>query len=394
MSWNLDRTRALVRGNGMVYCYAVFIAGYFMLPMVSGHRRLYYLLVIPPVLMLWRELLARYKGNTLMYLALAFMGYMTSSLLWTPGFSQTEALWSLWFSFALVTFFAITGFLWVEKPELMDKLLHGGLYVAAAAGLVSILAWYLQNPFPSSRLELLGVMSQTNNAACVFGLFTVLASYYLITTPGRQGKITYLLLTSMIFSVVLLTQSRTALAAVIVGMLALVGYRALGVIAIAIALNWALMAANSLLWTDRVATFSFRPGIWQQVLSDMQGHWWFGRGSLANPEVAAYEQVFNNAHNGYLATLRDGGLVGLSLLVAVLCLAGFWALQLYRQRGERIYLALLLYAMTCIAMDFDRLLVHPNELWLFFWAPLALIMATYATKQETIGHIRYAMTSK
>jgi O-antigen ligase len=303
-------------------------------------------------------------------------------------------LWSIWYSFALLTFCAITGYLWMEHPQTMDRFLRQSLYVAAVAGLVSVLTWYLNNPFPSSRLELLGVMSQTNNAACVYGLLTVLASYHLITTPGRQGKITYLVLTSMIFSVVLLTQSRTALAAVIVGVLALVGYRALGVIAMAIALNWALMAANSVLWTDRVATFSFRPGIWQQVLSDVQGHWWLGRGGLTNPEVAAYDQIFNHAHNGYLATLRDGGVIGLALLMAVLCLAGYRALQLYRQRGERIYLALLLYGMTCIAMDFDRLLVHPNELWLFFWAPLALIMATYATEQETAGHIRYAMTFK
>ena len=34
--------------------------------------------------------------------------------------------------------------------------------------------------------------------------------------------------------------------------------------------------------------------------------------NLVNPEVAAYDGVFNHAHSGYLASLRDGGVVGLA----------------------------------------------------------------------------------
>ena len=41
----------------MVTFYAVFIAGYFLLPMAAGHRKLYYILVAPAVVLLWRELL-------------------------------------------------------------------------------------------------------------------------------------------------------------------------------------------------------------------------------------------------------------------------------------------------------------------------------------------------
>ncbi|MEP4486582.1 MAG: O-antigen ligase family protein [Halioglobus sp.] len=394
MAENIHKLQAFLRTKGMAYCYAVFIAGYFLLPMVSGHRRLYYILVLPAVLVLWRQLITLYRGNTLLYALLAFICYMIGSLVWSADFNQAEALWSIWYSFAVLTFCAVTGYLWLEHPQTMDKFLRGGLYVAAAAGLLSVLVWYLNNPFPSSRLELLGVMSQTNNAACVYGLFTVLACHYFFTTPTKQAKLSYFVTASVLLSVVLLTQSRTALAATSVGILAIVGYRALGLLAIAMGLNWALMAANSTLWADRVATFSFRPGIWRQTIADMQGHWLLGRGSLVNPEVSAYEQVFNHAHNGYLATLRDGGLIGLTLLIIVLGLAAFKGLQLYRHTKERIYLSLLLYGMTCIAMDFDRLLVHPNELWLFFWAPIALIMTAVPGRRDVDGALHYAMPAK
>jgi O-antigen ligase len=75
--------------------------------------------------------------------------------------------------------------------------------------------------------------------------------------------------------------------------------------------------------------------------------------------------------------LRDGGLPGLALLLALLGIAVMQAWRTFRERGERLYLALLLYGMACIAMDFDRLLVHPKEMWLYLWLPLALVVATY-----------------
>jgi hypothetical protein len=41
----------------------------------------------------------------------------------------------------------------------------------------------------------------------------------------------------------------------------------------------------------------------------------------STPHVAAYDPVFNHAHNGYLASLRDGGLIGLGLLLTLLAMA-------------------------------------------------------------------------
>ncbi len=63
----------------MLYIYSLFIAGYFLLPMASGHRRVYYLLVFPAVLLLWRELLRFYRGNLLLGLLLAYAAWMMLS---------------------------------------------------------------------------------------------------------------------------------------------------------------------------------------------------------------------------------------------------------------------------------------------------------------------------
>ena len=374
--------------RGMEYFYAIFVAGYFLLPSASGHRRLYYVLVLPAVLLLWRELADFYRDNVLAGLLLLYAAYMMSTLLWTVDFESGAALEALGYSLCVLSFCYISGYLWIRRARRMDLLAHRATWLAAAAALVSIIAWYFAHPFPVSRLEPLGVMHHQNKAASGYGIFLVLCMHYVFTERGRNHRLLYCALAAVLLSLVVLSQSRTALAGVCVGLLILIGYRALAVAAVGMTAMWALMAANPAVWLKRVGDFSFRPGIWEQVIVNMQDHWWFGYGYLVDPRVYAYDKFFSHAHNGYLASLRDGGLVGLALLLAILAVAFHWAWQLYRRRGERIYLALLLYGMTSIAMDYDRLLLHPKELWLFFWLPVALIMGTYAQRHQAPA-VRY-----
>jgi O-antigen ligase len=374
--------------RGMVYFYTVFIAGYFLLPMASGHRRLYYILVLPAVLVLWRELADFYRGNVLCGLLLTFGAYMMASLLWTADFESQAALEAVGYTLSVLTFCCISGYLWIEQAPRMDRLAHRATWLAAAAALVSIVAWYISHPFPLSRLEPLGVMHHQNKAASAYGIFLVLCMHYVFTERGRDNRLVYGSLAAILLALVIFTQSRTALAGVCVGLVVLIGYRALAVAGVGVAAVWALMSANTRFWEHRVGDYSFRPGIWEQVLENMQGSWWFGHGYLADPRVHAYDKVFNHAHNSYLASLRDGGLVGLALLMAILAVALYWAWGLYRERGERIYLALILYGMTSIAMDYDRLLVHPKEIWLFFWLPVALIMAAHPVRHAPVT-VRY-----
>jgi hypothetical protein len=344
---------------------------------------------MPLPLLLWREILQFYRGNTLAILLLVYAGYMMMSLLWTANFDAGEAAAAVWYSLALLCFCLISGFIWIQYPQRIDLLARRATWLVAPVALTSILVWYLDNPFPASRLEPLGVMHHQNKAACVYGVFLILCAHYLFSEQDRRNKALYTTIGAVILSLILFTQSRTALAGMCLGLLVLLGARAVWVVGLGLGVSWSLLAINPQDWGPRVADFSFRPGIWKQVLTDMDGHWWFGKGYLVNPKVEAYGMLHNHAHNGYLASLRDGGLIGLALILAILGLAGLWALRLYRQRGERLYLALLLYGMTCIAMDFDRLLVHPKEIWLFFWLPIVLIMASYPHRHDP-GLNRYA----
>jgi hypothetical protein len=384
---DLNKLRRYLLERGIVHIYTLFIAGYFLLPMASGHRRLYFILVLPALLLLWRDITAFFRGNILFYSLAAYTVYLCASLTWTEGFAVLAALDALAGALMPLTFCALSGFLWVQYPQRLERLAHGWVWLATATACISLVAWYLDNPFPQSRLEPLGVMHHPNKAACAYGVVFLFSIYYCMER-GANNRILYMGLAAALLSLILLTQSRSALAGVSAGLLVMLGFRALGVVGLGLAVSWALLAGNPQTWWHRVTEFSFRPGIWRAVLENMQGNWIFGHGLLSNTPVVAYEQEFDHAHNAYLATLRDGGSVGLGLLLVALGVALVWATRLARQRGERIYLAMILYAMTCIAMDFDRLLTYPREIWLFFWLPLALTMAMYPHRGDP-GLLRY-----
>ena len=235
---NIGNLRSFLLARGAVTLYALFIAGYFLLPMATGHRELFYLLIMPLPLLLWREILQFYRGNALTILLLVYMGFMMMSLLWTDNFDSGEAAAAVWYSLALLSFCLLSGFIWVQYPQRVDGLARRVTWLAAPVALTSIIAWYLDHPFPASRLEPLGVMHHPNKAACAYGVFLLLCTHYLFTEQGRRNKALYAATGAVILSLILLTQSRTALAGICVGLLVLLGVRALWVIVFGLAASW------------------------------------------------------------------------------------------------------------------------------------------------------------
>ncbi|MEM0953511.1 MAG: O-antigen ligase family protein [Pseudomonadota bacterium] len=371
------RLHSFLHERGLLYVYSLFIAGYFLLPMASGHRRLYYLFVFPAALLLAKELWSFCRCNRLTWLIIAYVTWMSLSLFWSREASAMQGLWQLFLNTAAFSFVAVSAFLWIHHSDRISGLLSRVLWLAAAAAVASMVVFYLQHPFPQTRLEPLGVMHHQNKGGAAYGLLLLFCMRMAMAEHSARQRWWLGVTAVALGALVLLTQSRTALAAVCVGLAVVMGKRGLPWLVLGLAVSWGLVASNPETWGERVIGLSFRPGIWQQVLQDMQGHWLLGHGYLSDPRVSVYGKVFDHAHNGYLASLRDGGLVGVVLLALVLGTALFQAVRIALMNGERLYLAMLLYGMTCITMDFDRLLVHPKELWLFFWLPLALLVAVY-----------------
>ena len=77
---DLNKLRRYLLERGIVHIYSLFMAGYFLLPMASGHRRLYFILVLPALLLLWRDLQNFYRGNALFLCMAAYAAYLVTTL--------------------------------------------------------------------------------------------------------------------------------------------------------------------------------------------------------------------------------------------------------------------------------------------------------------------------
>ena len=200
----------------------------------------------------------------------------------------------------------------------------------------------------------------TNEVAGVLTLFVpfvVALAVGALWTRRRRLLLVLLPLAVLLLLALALTQSRTGLTAATVGtLLALVvgarpSWRALGVglavaalVLLVIGLSplrdWFVFAgANS--WQSVIGP---RLGIWGQALDGIRDHpvWGMGLGAfgllarLVYPIVPPAEAaIIEDAHNLYLQTALDFGLLGGLLLMVLLVLAGLAALGLVRARPPR-----------------------------------------------------------
>lgn len=370
--------------HGLVWCYALFLAGFFFVPQAPDHYKVYYLLVFLPSLLLWRRFLPLTGRNAVFILMFVSGAYTVASVAWSDAPSVSLLVKVAWHALLVISFFAVGVLLASEHAGYYGLMLRRLVWFAACASVLSIVAFYAQHEFPATRLQPpLSRMDNAVLASCVYGLFCLLAAHY-FASASQKDKLPYLLSVLALLTAILLTQSRTVLPALSLGFVILLGVRgivAVGVVAVGIT---AVFLIEPQLWQQQLSRgLSFRPDIWQAVLQQASEHWCFGRGYSEDTSVPLNTEgiVHAHAHSAYLATLRDGGIVGLALLLGLLAVASLWAVKLAKC-GERLYLALLAYAMVCMLADMDRLLTRPKEHWLYFWLPLVLVTAAHMNKRS------------
>ena len=130
--------------------------------------------------------------------------------------------------------------------------------------------------------------------------------------------------------------------------------------------------------------WSFRPQIWGIYIERAMQSPIFGEGILTDRRTYVYAPPFDglvpDAHSAYIGTLRDGGLVGLGLLLSVFVAALWQGARGTLKFGAYLSLALGLQVMAFIATDTDRLITRTGGQWIFLWLPLALIMTDPAVR--------------
>lgn len=121
-------------------------------------------------------------------------------------------------------------------------------------------------------------------------------------------------------------------------------------------------------------SFNWRIAQWHYLLTAWQQFPIFGYGLATSKHLSIYNL---EAHNDYIRSLAEGGLVGLATFLAFLAAQGIRIVQLLRQKTENkeqndLYLILLaLFVAMLVGMLTENIWTH-TTLWFYWWTLLAV----------------------
>ena len=373
--------------------YALFFCGFLFFPTSKTHNNFFYATLFVPSLIILKHLFATFFKNRAFKLIIIYMAYLVLTNFW--GVNVTLANVAEQIKHTLYVLAIITASIVVDAyyPEKRDRLLPAMAGVAAIAFLMSTLWWYRSHSFPAERLfDILGRLDNPIFAGCIAGMACLVLIDILKPQAGgwMRWAAGFALAIHLIF--IVLSQSRTALAALIPALLVLLipyysRHRRL------LITTGALLVVMGFLFQDALmAGFSrnsYRMDIWQATLTKAIPHLWWGQGYHCDTFAIHIDGLDHpHAHNVFIATLRDGGIVGLLLLTGAIAAAGRSAWRQGQAKQRYLNLALVTFGVLALCFDNDRLIANPEELWMFFWYPLGRIIAQDLLYEGYLGKPR------
>lgn len=368
----------------------LFLAGFSLLPSSKSLNNVYYALVLTPALLLLRGTDWRWLATSRLWrVAMLLLAYLTLSGLWSAEFRLDDWLHEAKALPYLAVYLAVVACVCARRPQHWEHLLRTTALAATIGTVASATIFYAKVPW-GVRLQYYGAVYQSIEAATVVGSCLLLVLLHILPAAhGRARRALWLLCSLVLLGGIVLTGSRTPLAAA----LACIGlglalrrlWRLLGAIALAAALLVGGLLASSDGGRQALARGdSYRLAIWQHFAARVAQRPWLGEGLLSNDTALLAASPAANApitilhpHNAYLATALYGGLPALLLLLGLagLALRQGWQLA---ARGEPVWLLMLLFALLCMLTDGDRLLHAPRAVWFYFWLPVGALIGRQA----------------
>jgi O-antigen ligase len=382
-----DHNRRWSLPNIVFVTYTLFLAGFYFVPNAVDNYKFYIAAVFLPGLFLFPRVLKLCWSSRIWLSLLAYLGYMLLSSLWSAEFSLNTLWRDVRYTAYILSFILLTLYWFERDRQLPDAIMETVTLVVIVAAVVSLIAFQglgLLSMSTEDRMVGLGITDNPNPSAFVYGFFGVIALDYARRHWGERLAFVYAAGLLVIILFVVLTQSNTGLLALATAcaLLFLFDHRPAPpsrVIAFFLGLAAAIYLAWILGLLSATADLGFmnRLPIWQRILEQWQAAPVFGYGYQPLPILwpDGTPSILNYAHSGFLSTLRDGGLVGLVLLLIVYGFALRAAFNMVFTVRRAHYLCLFVFGLVCVLVDSDQMVTRPRELWVILWLPLACLMA-------------------
>lgn len=192
----------------------------------------------------------------------------------------------------------------------------------------------------------------TNYYATICEFIIIIAMYYFLSNKNKGNRLYFLVISSMAFVVLFLTENRTALPTIFVATLVLSFtkqnkkvFAFIGVFAVVIA--FLMVYSNKFFprYEFLGNSFDTRIHIWENSFKLLKSNFLFGYGPMAYQNAMFSEYPANHAHNILLDLLINFGVIGVLIIMPV-----FWSLCkiIYRCREKNMFR--LITALTCIVV--------------------------------------------
>jgi len=268
---------------------------------------------------------------------------------------------------------------------------------AALAGAFSAVIVSAVYPYPEGRLWGLGALHNSVQAGSILLVYFAIGHFLLARASSSFMRSEMLLLMASLVSVclaVLLTESRAPIGAMLLylvylGVLVLVkvpGMRGFLVVTAVpgsvigvIALHYGLDGYFQALF-DR--GMSYRLDIWKGYLEFPPDSWWVGFGAGTPPEALPAATAYwipngvpvTHAHNLFIGTLAETGIIGLCFLAALISLLVRGALKHEFGKEEKAGLLVLLGLVLMLTLTGSHTVISSiKAVWLFLWIPAILV---------------------
>jgi O-antigen ligase len=331
------------------------------------------------------ESAGRFTRDPLFWCGSALLLYLGMSVFWSSG-AGWMGVGQIWLRiFFIIGFTLLLAASQWELPDSGSRILHA-VILGVLISSVIIIIWFYYAPPVDGRLRGLFRFDNPGRAGRMYAATLPFALCAIQLCRGRWRVLAGCALVTA-FAVVLLTDTRAAWLAAVVGMLVYViaalqrdALRFMGLLLLCcvVAMLLALWAVDDP--AMRSALFprgdSFRFGIWNAHVNDwLAGNYWFGHGQLVDRWVVVDGQNFRGAHNMYLSMLGHGGVPALVLFFTMLLWTGSRLLQHLDRPQARLGLALLLAGCAAFLLNGDRIIDKVNFVWFVLWYPMGIALA-------------------
>lgn len=377
--------------------FFVLFTGIFWLKGHSLHIKLYYLLVSFPTLTVFllgqTGALKKLLRNPIIFTFILFGAYTILTLFWSDTDHSISSLVRR--PFNLLLLFLAFGLVALKTPGKIFNILALSAKVAVVCGALSLIYFFFSHynngiNFGSlGRFSGYGVLDNPLLTSHVYGFFTV---FFLALWFSDQHSHSLPLLTSLVVLVVVVisTGSRTPLMALAVTLIWLSlchrNRRSLFAIGIALSAGFTLL----LLYPDAIIQrgLSNRPEIWLNAFQKGLEKLWFGHGfdHSLSIHVETTKIVFYDAHNMELAVFLSGGLVGLTLWLALYAIALLYSWRNRDNHSVMTASSLLVFGFTAGLTDGVAFMSRPEEHWFLIWIPFALLSSTWIVNDKKSEH--------